>query len=319
MKQKNILILACGLNSTYHMIKILKKHYSKYFRIIGTDINKSHLVSSINFLDKFYKVSPSKNKKFYKEIISILDKEKIDIIIPIFDFDQKLFNKDNNDLIKRKIITTAPVKKTFNYYGNKEKLSKLLSNNNLITPKTFSIKNIDLKTEYFLKPKDGTGSVGAKKILGKDILNIKNINNYTIQELCYHPELTVESFFYNNNISTITRERLETKAGICTKTCIYHNQELEEIVKKFTQIISVPNIFNLQFMKNSKGQFVITDVNLRLAGGIGLSYKAGWDEISALANIWLDKKEKEIFSHLKLNFKKQWITRVYEEIITKTI
>lgn len=318
MKHKNILVLACGLNSAYHMINVLKNNYPKEFHIIGTDINDPYLVSSINLVDKFYKVSNSKNNKFYQEIISILDKENIDIIVPIFDLDQKLFYKDNPDLLDRKIISTAPTKKTFKYYGDKEKLSNFLSKNGLPTPKIYSFEKIIKNNEYFLKPKDGVGSIDAKKATGKDILCQKEINNYIIEEICYPPELTVEAFFFRNKISTVTRERLETKAGVCTKTCIYYNQDLENIVKKFTKIIAVPTIFNLQFMKNQENKFVITDVNLRLAGGMGLSYKAGWDEISALSDIWLNKDEKEIFSHLKLNFKKQWITRVYEEIITKT-
>jgi len=318
MKQKSILVLACGLNSAYHMIKVLKNNYTKEFRIIGADINEPYLVPSINLVDKFYKVSPSKIDGFYKEIISILDKENIDIIVPIFDLDQKLFYRDNPDLLDRKIISTAPIKKTFEYYGDKEKLSNLLSKNGLLTPKTYSIEKIIAKNEYFLKPKDGVGSIDAKKATGEEILSHEKISNYIIQEICYSPELTVESFFFQNKLSTVTRERLETKAGVCTKTCIYHNQELEDIVKKFTEIITVPTIFNLQFMKNQEDKFVITDVNLRLAGGMGLSYKAGWDEISGLSDIWLNKNETEIFSHLKLDSKKQWITRVYEEIITKT-
>lgn len=318
MKQKSILVLACGLNSAYHMIKVLKNNYTKEFRIIGADINEPYLVPSINLVDKFYKVSPSKIDGFYKEIISILDKEKIDIIIPIFDLDQKLFYKDNPDLLNRKIISTAPIKKTFEYYGNKEKLNNFLTKNHISTPKIYSIKEIKTENEYFLKPKDGVGSIDAKKATGKEILNCKEIENYVIQEVCHSPELTVEAFFFQNKISTVTRERLETKAGVCTKTCIYHNQKLENIVKKFTKVITVPIIFNLQFMKNQKNKFVVIDVNLRLAGGMGLSYKAGWDEVSAISDMWLNKSETEIFSHLKLNSKKQWITRVYEEIITKT-
>lgn len=318
MKQKNILVLACGLNSAYHLIKILKNNYSKEFRIIGTDINEPYLIPSINLVDKFYKVSPSKNNEFYKEIISIIDTENIDIIVPIFDLDQKLFYKDNSDLLDRKIVSTAPPKKTFEYYGDKEKLNNFLSKNGLPTPKIYSTEKIIEGNEYFLKPKDGVGSIDAKKATGKEILCHEEISNYIIQEICYPPELTVEAFFFKNKISTITRERLETKVGVCTKTCIYHNKELENIVKKFTEIITVPTIFNLQFMKNQENKFVITDVNLRIAGGMGLSYKAGWNEVSALADIWLNKNETEIFSHLKLNSKKQWITRVYEEIITKT-
>ena len=316
--KKKILFLSCGLNSAYHAIKILKEKYKNYFYLIGADCNSKKLVASSTLLDKFYKVAYSNDSKFYSQIIKILDEEKIDIIFPIFDFDQKIFNKNNPDLHKRGILTTAPKQEIFNFYGDKLKLSKFLKENKLPTPKYFLKNQIDPNKEYFLKPKEGVGSVNSQILIGKKIKKIKEINKFIIQELCEEPEYTTEVFYYKNIINTVTRERIETKAGICTKTCVFKNIKLEKIVKKLIQKIEVPNCFNLQFMKNNKNEFVITDVNFRLAGGMGLSYKAGWDEISALADTWLEKSEKEIFSHFKLNCKKQWIVRVYEDIITKS-
>ena len=103
-------------------------------------------------------------------------------------------------------------------------------------------------------------------------------------------EYTVECFNFNGNIRTITRERIASKAGVCTKTKIFNHIELEKIACDFAKKIKCPYCFNLQFMKNQNDEFVITDVNLRLAGGMSLSATAGWDEISALAKIMLDKK-----------------------------
>jgi hypothetical protein len=120
-------------------------------------------------------------------------------------------------------------------------------------------------------------------------------------------------------LKTVTRERLDTKSGVCTKACIYEDISLEKIAKQIISFLKVPIFFNLQFMKNSKNVDVITDINFRLAGGCSMSYVAGWDEISALADIMLGKSTDEIFSHFKLKHKRQYVVRVYRDIITKEV
>ena len=71
-------------------------------------------------------------------------------------------------------------------------------------------------------------------------------------------------------------------------------------------------------MKNSKNEYVITDVNFRLAGAMGLTCAAGWDEASALANLMLNKSENEIFAPLKLKHSTQYVIRTYNNVVTKT-
>ena len=316
---KRVLILSCGTNSGYHVSKIISSKYKDEFFLIGTDINEQHLVASILYLNKFYKILPSSNPSFYNEVLDIIAKEKVDILIPIYDQEQKIFNKDNKDLIKLGVKTLAPKESVFDVYGNKIKLFEFLKQKKLPVPKTYTIDEINDNKSYFIKPIDGAGSIGSSLLAGKEVRKINDIKKYIIQEVCSNPEITLECFKYNERISSVARERIQAKSGICTKTCICKNNELEEIAKKFSQVIDVPYVFNLQFMKNKDEKFVITDINLRFAGGMALSYKAGWDEASALAEVILGKSEEDIFKNLNLNYEKQWIVRVYDEIITKQV
>ena len=73
----------------------------------------------------------------------------------------------------------------------------------------------------------------------------------------------------------------------------------------------------MQFMKNCSGEYVCTDLNLRTAGGMTLSYAAGWDEVSALANIMLGKDESSILQTVNKKICEQYVVRHYEEVVTK--
>ena len=312
-----LLLLSCGTNACYHCAKTLKEKFKNNFYIIGADINEQYLTPSCNYVDIFYKVPYSTSPNYYETILEICKKEKIDYILPIFDLDQKLFYRDNLDLTKLNTISLGINKFTASLYENKKTISETLIKFGFKVPREFSCKEVDEKAKYFIKPKDGSGSAGIKVETGINIKNFNENHNFLIQEICSEPEYTVECFNFNGIIRTITRERIASKSGVCTKTKIFNHIELENITKEFAKKIDCPYCFNLQFMKNSNNEFVITDVNLRLAGGMSLSAAVGWDEISALAKIMLNKSDDEIFETLPEKIQPQYVVRAYTDIITK--
>ncbi len=312
-----LLLLSCGTNACYHCAKTLKEKFQKDFYIVGADINEQYLTPTCNYLDAFYKVPYSTSPDYYETIIKILNEEKIDYILPSFDSDQKLFYPENEDLIELGVKSLAVNFETLKIYDDKEKMNSFLNSNGFLTPKFFNQEEIENNKNYFIKPKNGVGSIGAKIETGFNIKNVKNADSILIQEICTEPEYTVECFNFNGIVRTITRERIASKAGVCTKTKIFNHPELEKNAADFVKKVKCPHCFNLQFMKNQNNDFVITDVNLRLAGGMSLSAAVGWDEISALAKIMLDKKEEEIFETLPEKIQPQYVVRAYTDIVTK--
>lgn len=313
----NILLLTCGTNACYHFAKHIKENYKNDFRIIGTDINEQYLVPSTNFLDNFYKVPYSNSPNYYEYILDICKNEKINFIIPSFDIDQKLFNKANIDLKKLGVTTFGISDSLLDIYTDKLSIYKYLQLHNIPIPKIFKKSELKDDSYYFIKPLNGVGSIGAEKSLGANIKNMIN-SNFLIQELCSEPEYTVECFYYQKELRVLMRERIAAKAGVCTKARICYIPELYSIIKNFIKNFEVPICFNLQFMKNSYGDYVITDVNFRLAGGMSMAATAGWDEVAALAKIMLGKDKQEIFSTLPKNIPEQYIVRTYNDIVTKT-
>lgn len=309
-----LFILSSGTNAGYHISKTLKEKFKDDFFIIGADINESYLISTVPFLDAFYKVPYSNHKEYYSIILNICKKEKINVLIPIFDEDHKLFYPENKDLLELNILSLGVSQKTLPVYENKTKMTEYLKKHNLPVPEI--ITTIEEDKNYFIKPIDGCASIGARQSLGKEINILGNRQDFIIQEVCKGPEITLECFYYNGHLSTVARERIATKSGVCVKTRVFYSKELTRIAEKFVKSIETPICFNLQFMHNSQGNPVITDVNLRFAGGMSLSYAAGWDSTSALAEILLNRQEK-IFSHFKLNADEQFIVRAYIDIVTK--
>ena len=313
----NLLLLSAGTNACYHFAKILKLKFKNDFRIIGTDINELHLIATSKYLDGFYKVPKSIDKNFYETIINICIKEKIRFIIPSLDIDQQFFYPENKDLVENNIISLGSKIETLRIYKDKKVINSFLKKNNFLVPYTYDKSECEDNKLYLLKPIDGFGSKGVRRIFGRDVRNI-DTDKSLIEEICLGPEITMECFCYQEYFTSVCRERIESKSGVCTKARVYYDSFLENIGAKFAHKLKLPYCFNLQFMKNSKNDYVITDVNLRMAGGMALSYAAGWDEVSALAYIMLNKNIEDVMTKC---FPKiigdVYVVRAYEEFITR--
>lgn len=70
-------------------------------------------------------------------------------------------------------------------------------------------------------------------------------------------------------------------------------------------------------MTNESGVKLITDVNLRTAGGMSSSYAAGWDEVTSLVKVMLG--EEGVIESVNKEVPEQYIVRAYTDIVTKKI
>lgn len=315
---KKMLLLSCGTNACIHIAKVLKNRFPNDFFIIGCDINKEWLVGCSQWLDDFVQTPFSTDSKYYEFILNVCKSKNIDWIIPVYDSDQFLFTQDNKDL-QELDVKSFGLPLVLDFYKDKQQASDFLSFCGIPVPKYYSIDELDEKTTYFIKPIKGSGSIGARKASGRQIKNIENIQNYIIQEICIEPEYTLECFNFNGKIYSVCRERIASKSGVCTKTRIFYNSELEKNAVKLLKRTQLPYVFNMQFMKDYSGEYVCTDLNLRTAGGMALSYAAGWDEVSALANIMLGKDESSILQTVNKKICEQYVVRHYEEVVTKKV
>lgn len=311
--KKKILLTAGGTATTWHFCNVIKEHFDDKFEIHVCDINEEYLIPASIYAHKFHKVPLITDKNYEEVMYKILEEEKIDYIIPLIDFDLKIFNKENETLKKLGVISTAPYLKTIEILTNKKNMHDFLNKNEIPTPKLYSIDNIDNKTEYVVKPIEGFGSNGVKIMRGEEIKKI-NLENNIIQEKCEPTEITAE-IFNEKFLKIFQRERVATKAGVCVKMIPVNYDQINNSIKKLVKYINCPTAFCIQFMKNQKGDWCITDCNLRIGAGTALSTKIGFQLVRALLTSLLDEKVENKLFIIDSNIKS--VLRVYEEIAIK--
>lgn len=314
--RKNILITAGGTATAWHISKTIRDRLSEYFKVFVCDINEKGMVAASVNADYFFQVPRVDTDGYYEYMINLIREYEIHIIVPLLNEDLYYFSKDNEDLKKMGVITTAPSKELLDNLSDKRSLSIFCNKLGISTPKEVTYEDIKENEIYFIKPLKGFGSRGARQISGKEILENKNLyRDFIVQELCEKPEITVEIFYKSKQkYSYVIRERVETKAGVCTKAKFIQDDEIDRIMKKILDNVELPLASCVQFMKKD-GKWVLTDFNLRPGAGTALSSAIGWDLVYALLVdlIGID----DPFLYLKKPHTVRKVVRVYQEIVTE--
>lgn len=314
----SLLVFSCGANAPWLIVKTLREKFPEAFRLIGVDTNRRELVAAAELLDAFYTVPASCERSFMPTVEKIVERERPDYALPLFDFDQFAFSSECDPFRRYGVKSLATPVETLKIYKDKLLTHAACRRAGVPVPRRYDVADVDVLGRYFVKPIHGSGSVGAKEMSGAEILALENPQGVIVEEVCRKPERTLECFFFDGRLSSVCRDRLATKAGVCTKARVYKSPRLEEIARRFVGAFKVPSIFNLQFMENSEGQPVVTDVNLRTAAGMGLSLAAGWDEISAFAKVLLGRSVEDIFATLPDCIPEQFVVRTYVDKVTQS-
>lgn len=276
------------------------------------------MIPTSPFLDAFYQCPYSCDSSYYHFILNVCKQERVDYLLPSFDTDQFLFCQENPDLQTLNVKSFAISQSMKDIYSSKDKMALYMKSIGIHVPKMYSLGQLVDDDLYFVKPQNGVGSKGAHTATGKQILGGET-DGLLIQEICSQPEYTLECFNYKGKVYSVTRQRLESKTGVCTKARVFYDKELTAIAQRFVDNTALPHIFNLQFMKDKNGSYVVTDVNLRTAGGMALSYAAGWDEVSALVGIITGDDDEKIVRHVQPVEHETFVVRAYTDIVTKQV
>lgn len=284
-KVYNLAIFPAGSEIAFEINNALK--YSKFVNIFGLSSVSDH--SAFVYKNYYSKLPYMNDEKFIIEINKYIKKNKIDYIYPAMDMVQ-VFLTNHQEEINAIIITSD--KETVNICRSKERTYEHLKGESFV-PKTYSrIKDID-KYPVFVKPKEGQGSQGAKKIINEQ--ELKNyIEEYDedliICEYLSGVEYTVDCFTDRNGkllISNIrSRDRIRTGISVrSTKQRL--TKEVKNIAKTINKYFKFNGAWFFQLKKNDVGEYKLMEISPRIPGTMGLSRNLGINfPLLTLFNEW---------------------------------
>jgi len=314
MESLRVLVTGCGAPGIKGTIFSLKNNFDgRKVEIIGTDIEDE--VVGKYLCDRYYKIPKAADTKNYlKALLSISDKEKVDVIIPQNTAELSILASTKQDFKQAGTSIIVSDEDTINIANNKYELMKICNEIN-VPAGSFCLVNtfdelmhyaaelgwpenrfvvkppvsnglrgvriidehIDLK-EAFYKEKPNSFNIrmeDLKKILGSEFPDL------IVTEYLPGDEYTIDVLRSSKGSVVIPRKRDLIRSGITFNGTTEYNEELIEYSKRLSDKIGLEFCFGFQFKLDENGTPKILESNPRVQGTMVLATFAGANIIYA--------------------------------------
>ncbi|MBZ4661740.1 MAG: hypothetical protein JG779_894 [Thermotoga sp.] len=313
-----ILIGSCGGLTGLYLAKTLRKMaIEEKIEIYGFDVTTK--IPTKFFLDKLFVLSrATEEENFIDQLIKILNREKIDIYIPVHSDECRIVSKHQGEISKRSHakFMISPYE-TFKELDNKANAYRALKEIGLKTPKVYESPSDVTEFPVAVKPAVGSGSKKFFVCKTKEELEFVNkaYKDVLIMEYLEGKEYTVDTFF-NREGKLITynqRTRIKTLGGAAIISENDFSVDVREQIEKIASRYKIIGPANFQFFLTPNNDVVFTDINLRFAsGGLPLSVVSGADIVKLLILELLEKPYDP--TEFQSDRKKRVMYRYFEEI-----
>ncbi len=287
-------ILMCSVGRRGELIKDFKNSLNKASKIVATD--NSLYAPAIYLADKQYIVPLITDESYIDVLLDICRKENISAVATFIDPEIEILSKNRDKFSAIGVELLVPYERTAALCFDKYEMYKYLKSLNIKTPLTYGTfeefcegqKKGEIFCPVFVKPRTGSGSVGARKINTVEELEaaMNQAPDLIIQELMACEDLDADVYvdtITHEAVSIFSKRKIETKIGGASKTISFKDQKLFDLVDSFVKCFEFNGPIDIDFFYRD-GEYYVSEVNPRFGGAYLHAYGAGVDFIKLIEN-----------------------------------
>lgn len=274
----NILILSVGTRC--QLVKYFKSKENGFDKVITTDC--SEYSPALYFSDSYYIVPLMTDDTYISVILNICKKEKINVLLPLQEDELELISRNRCVFEKLNILTVVSELNSLKICRDKFSLYQHLKKNNVNCINTYiSVSKLNNESfPVFVKPRYGSGSVGALKINSLGLLKEYCCN--CSEELIIQPFMDAIEYgadvyvdFISKKVSSIfLKRKIRMRAGETEKAVSVTDTGLFEFISKTLATFDLTGPIDIDlFFYN--GKYYILEINPRFGGGYPHAYECG--------------------------------------------
>ncbi|MGN0994288.1 MAG: ATP-grasp domain-containing protein [Butyricicoccus sp.] len=314
-------ILFCSAGRRCELLKNFRTSMSEGSKIVAADL--SPIAPALYFADRQYLVPRIDDASYIPRILEICKKEDIDAVTTLIDPEIELLAKNREKFEAIGVKVLAPYERTAKICFDKYAMYRYLSEEGIPTVQTFSgledflsayeAEKIDFPV--FVKPRTGSGSVGAQKVLTLDQLEkvCKEQENLIIQEYMDCEDLDADVYIdmiSHRPVSLFSKRKLETKIGGASKTISFKDEKLIQFVQDVLQKFEFCGPIDMDFFCKD-GQYYLSEINPRFGGAYLHAYGAGVDFIKLIENNLRGIENQPCFG----NYEEDVLMMMYDSVV----
>ena len=319
-------ILFCSVGRRCELLKDFRKTLGEKVRLIVTD--NSPYAPALEFADVSYQVPLISDPAYIPMILEICKKEQIDAITTLIDPEIAILAEHREKFEALGITVLAPYKETAALCFDKYEMAKYLNEKGIATVKTFGTF-ADFKEAYeagkinfpvFVKPRTGSGSVGARRVDTYEMLEEVTTADSTliIQELMTGTDMDADIYvdtISHEPVAIFSKKKISTTIGGANKTISFKDEQLFEFVKNALKVFQFNGPLDMDLFYQD-GQYYLSEINPRFGGAYLHAYGAGVDFPSF---IYHNVKEKASNEACIGNYEEDVVMMMYDSVVIKKL
>lgn len=285
-------ILFCSVGRRCELLKDFRNTLGDKVKIVVTDNSK--VAPAMAFADKAYLVPLISDPSYISIILDICKKEEIQAVTTLIDPEIMLLAAHRAEFEALGVTVLAPYEETAKLCFNKYDMYRFLVEKGIDTVKTYGTYE-DFLVDYeagligfpvFVKPRTGSGSVGARKIDTLELLKqvIEQDESLIIQELMTGKDLDADVYVdtvSHEPVAIFSKKKLSTTIGGANKTVSFKDEALFEFVKKVLSVMKFNGPLDMDFFYQD-GKYYLSEINPRFGGAYLHAYGAGVDFVKLI-------------------------------------
>ena len=289
----NYLMLSVGRRG--ELMKNFRASMEIGSRIIATD--NSPYAPALYFADQQYLVPRIDALEYIDVILDICKKERINAVTTFIDPEIMLLAENRDKFCASGVEVLAPYTETAKLCFDKFQMFKYLQSRGIRTPKTWgtyleaidAINNGEVSFPLFVKPRTGSGSVGARKVINEESLHaaFELDPKLIAQELmtgknCFDVDADIYvDTITHEPVAIFSKQKISTTIGGANKTISFKDDRLFRFAKEALSYFEFNGPIDADFFYKD-GEYYLSEINPRFGGAYLHAYGAGVDFIKLI-------------------------------------
>ena len=293
-------ILFCSVGRRCELLKDFRKTLGDKIKIVVTE--NSTYAPALAFADISYQVPLITDETYIPKILEICKKEKIDAVTTLIDPEISILAEHREEFENLGVTVLAPYIETADLCFDKFKMYQYLTQKGVNTVKTYgTLEDFDkdykdgkITLPVFVKPRTGSGSVGARKVETYELLQelISRDPSLIIQELMTGKDMDADVYVDTCSgevVAIFSKKKISTTIGGANKTISFKDQALFDFVKDAMKVFKFNGPLDMDLFFQD-GKYYLSEINPRFGGAYLHAYGAGVDFPAFIYNNVVEKK-----------------------------
>lgn len=265
-------------------------------RILATD--NSSTAPAIYCADNQFVVPRITDPGYVDKLLEICRENNVGAITTLIDPEIEILSANRDKFIANGVLPLCPADaRTARCCFDKFALFEYLQESGIPTPLTFhdldkfkqAVAEGKISFPVFMKPYDGSGSVGAHKVETMEQLEAdwnSGEHDYIIQELMTGGDCDADVYvdaITHEAVAAFSKRKIETRIGGASKTISFKDPKLLAFIQKIVKLFKFAGPLDMDFFMRD-GEYLLSEINPRFGGAYLHAYGAGVDFFPLIVN-----------------------------------